>query len=134
MLNISVLLDIQTNLPDTSPFLSAKMTLVSTFFQMFIVLGMYNFALCLDGCESHGLSTTKLTYSYTVRQPPPSMHSARSGTTRIIWFKILIFFQVQIFSGSHKKISILYLTLLILLRSVNLQDKGTLLYEITPYY
>ena len=80
---------------------------------VFRVLGIYHFALCLDGCESHGLSTTKLTYSYTVRQPPPSMHSARSGTTIIIWFKILIFFQVQIFSGSHKKISILYLTLLI---------------------
>ena len=70
---------------------------------MFRVLGMYNFALCLDGCESHGLSTTKLTYSYTVRQPPPSMHSARSGTIRNIWFKILIFFQVQIFWEIHKK-------------------------------
>ena len=30
-------------LPETSPFLSAQIALVSTFFQMFIVLGMYNF-------------------------------------------------------------------------------------------
>ena len=43
MFNITVLLDVQANLPETSPFLSAQMTLVSTFFQMFIVLGMYNF-------------------------------------------------------------------------------------------
>ena len=44
MFNISVLLDVQANLPETSPYLSAQMALVSTFFQMFIVLGMYNFA------------------------------------------------------------------------------------------
>ena len=48
MFNISVLLVVQANLPDTSPFLSAQMALVSTFFQMFIVLGMYNFAQVLD--------------------------------------------------------------------------------------
>ena len=34
---------VQANLPETSPFLSAQMALVSTFFQMFIVLGMYKF-------------------------------------------------------------------------------------------
>ena len=45
MFNISVLLDVQAYLPETSPFFSAQMALVSTFFQMFIVLGMYNFAL-----------------------------------------------------------------------------------------
>ena len=31
------------NPPETSPFFSAQMALVSTFFQMFIVLGTYNF-------------------------------------------------------------------------------------------
>ena len=30
-------------LPETSPFLSAQMAVLSTFFQMFIVLGMYSF-------------------------------------------------------------------------------------------
>ena len=39
----SVLLDVQANLPETSPFLSAQMASVSTFFQLFVVLGMYNF-------------------------------------------------------------------------------------------
>ena len=47
MFNISVLLDVSTavqaNLPETSPFLSAQMVLVSPIFQMFIVLGIYNF-------------------------------------------------------------------------------------------
>jgi hypothetical protein len=43
MFIISVFLDVQAKLPKTSPFLSAQMALVSTFFQMFIVLGMYNF-------------------------------------------------------------------------------------------
>ena len=45
LFNISVLLDVQAYLPETSPFFSAQMALVSTFFQMFIVLGMYNFDL-----------------------------------------------------------------------------------------
>ena len=45
---ISVLLDVHANLPETSPFLSAQMALVSTFFQMFIVLGMYNFGMDLN--------------------------------------------------------------------------------------
>ena len=43
LFHISVLLDVQANLPETSPLLSALMDLVSTFFQMFIVLGKYNF-------------------------------------------------------------------------------------------
>ena len=34
---------IQAILPETSPFLSAQMAVLSIFFQMFIVLGMYNF-------------------------------------------------------------------------------------------
>ena len=38
---------VQANLPETSPFLSAQMALVSTFFQMFIVLGMYNYGCCV---------------------------------------------------------------------------------------
>ena len=37
------ILDVQANLPETSTFLSAQMALVSTFFQTFIVLGIYNF-------------------------------------------------------------------------------------------
>ena len=43
LFNISVLLDVQANLPETSPFFSAQMALMSTFFQMYIVLWMYNF-------------------------------------------------------------------------------------------
>ena len=35
---------IQAILPETSPYLSAQMAVLSSFFQMFIVLGMYNFA------------------------------------------------------------------------------------------
>ena len=36
-------LGVQTNLPsETSPFLSAQMTVLSIFFQMSVVLGMYN--------------------------------------------------------------------------------------------
>jgi hypothetical protein len=38
------LLEIQAILPETSPFLSAQMAVLSSFFQVFIVLGMYNFA------------------------------------------------------------------------------------------
>ena len=35
--------EMQAILPETSPFLSAQMAGLSSFFQMFIVLGMYNF-------------------------------------------------------------------------------------------
>ena len=35
-------------------FLSAQMALVSTFFQMFIVLGMYNFAIYRDAGGGEG--------------------------------------------------------------------------------
>ena len=45
LFSIQVLLDVKANLPETCPFLSAQMALVSTFFQMFIVLEMYNFRL-----------------------------------------------------------------------------------------
>jgi hypothetical protein len=37
------LLKIQAILPETNPFLSAQMAVLSSFFQMLIVLGMYNF-------------------------------------------------------------------------------------------
>ena len=43
MFNILVLLDVQNNLKETSPFLSAQMALVSIFLQIFIVPGKYNF-------------------------------------------------------------------------------------------
>jgi hypothetical protein len=42
------LLEIQAILPETSPFLSAQMAVLSGFFQMFIVLGMYNFASLVE--------------------------------------------------------------------------------------
>ena len=38
-----MLLYVQANLPKTSPFSPAQMTVLSIFFQAFIVLGMYNF-------------------------------------------------------------------------------------------
>ena len=41
--DLRILLEIQGVLPETSPFLSAQMAVLSSFFQMFIVLGMYNF-------------------------------------------------------------------------------------------
>ena len=43
--NISVLLDVRANLSETSPFLSAQMVLKSTFFQMFVELGIYKLVL-----------------------------------------------------------------------------------------
>ena len=36
---------IQAILPETSPFSTAQMAVLSSFFLMFIVLGMYNFAM-----------------------------------------------------------------------------------------
>ena len=52
MFNITVLLDVQANLPETSPyFVCPKMALVSSFFQMFIVLGMYNFDFKRSSCK-----------------------------------------------------------------------------------
>ena len=40
------LLEIQAILSETSPFISAQMTVLSSFFKMFIeLLGMYNFVL-----------------------------------------------------------------------------------------
>ena len=48
LFNISVLIDVHRVIyQKTAHFLSAHMALVSTFFQMFIVLGMYNFGLIL---------------------------------------------------------------------------------------
>ena len=41
--DLRFLLEIQAILPETSPFLSAQMAVLSSFFQLFIVLGMYNF-------------------------------------------------------------------------------------------
>ena len=42
-----MLLYVQANLPKTSPFSPAQMTVLSIFFQAFIVLGMYNFVFPL---------------------------------------------------------------------------------------
>ena len=41
--NISVLLDVQANLPKASPFFVCPNGFGEHLFQMFIVLGMYNF-------------------------------------------------------------------------------------------
>ena len=43
MFNISVLLDVQANLPETSLFFVGPNGFSEHLFQMFIVLGMYNF-------------------------------------------------------------------------------------------
>jgi hypothetical protein len=43
LFNISVLLDVQANLPETSPFFVCPNGFGEHLFQMFIVLGMYNF-------------------------------------------------------------------------------------------
>ena len=45
--DLRFLLKIQAILPETSPFLFAQMAVLSSSFQMFIVLGMYNFAFLL---------------------------------------------------------------------------------------
>ena len=45
--DLRFLLEIQAILPETCPFLFAQMAVLSSFFQMFIVLGMYNFASAL---------------------------------------------------------------------------------------
>ena len=46
--DLRFLLEIQAILSETSPFLSAQMAVLSSFFQMFIVLGMYNFGFDYD--------------------------------------------------------------------------------------
>ena len=46
--DLRFLLKIQAILPETSPFLFAQMAVLSSSFQMFIVLGMYNFAAKLS--------------------------------------------------------------------------------------
>ena len=59
MSDLRFLLEIQAILPETSLFLSAQMAVLSSFFQMFIVLGMYNFGL---GLFSNGMD---LNYHFT---------------------------------------------------------------------
>ena len=43
MFKILFFLDLQANLPETSTFFSAQMAVLSSYLQMFIVHGMYNF-------------------------------------------------------------------------------------------
>ena len=83
--DLRFLLEIQAILPETSPFLSAQMAVLSSFFQMFIVLGMYNFVFILKGVERLTLgylmsacetvrrrsSETAVTFLY-VPIPPPN--------------------------------------------------------------
>ena len=47
--NCFFLLCVQADLPKTSLFFSAQIAVLSSFIQMFIVLGMYNFG-CKWGC------------------------------------------------------------------------------------
>ena len=49
LFNISALLDVQANLPETSPFFVCPNGFGEHLFQMFTVLGMYNFA-CHTNC------------------------------------------------------------------------------------
>ena len=52
-----VLLDVQSNLPETIPISSAQITVLSSFFQIFLVLEMYNFEsgwLCDAVLSSYG--------------------------------------------------------------------------------
>ena len=44
VLDLCFSIDVKADLPETSPFLFAQMAGLSKFFQMFMVLGMYNFA------------------------------------------------------------------------------------------
>ena len=48
-----VLFEIQAILPETSPFLSIQMAVLSSFFQMFIVLVMYNFGPIVTGIRNN---------------------------------------------------------------------------------
>ena len=48
---VRFLLEMQAILPETSPFLFAQMVVLSSFFQMFIVLGMYNFGCYMKKCS-----------------------------------------------------------------------------------
>ena len=54
MFHISVLLDVQANLPKTSPFFSAQMALVSMFFQMLQYLGCISLGV-MGNEENFGL-------------------------------------------------------------------------------
>ena len=48
-LNAIFLLDSHANLPETSQFVSAQVTLLTIFFQVLMVLGMYNSVLIING-------------------------------------------------------------------------------------
>jgi hypothetical protein len=60
----NVLLDLQANLPETSQFLSAQMAVQSSFFQVSIVLGMYNFVHRFKPEERGCYSEEELTFKY----------------------------------------------------------------------
>ena len=51
--DLRFLLEIQAILPETKTFLSNQMAGLSSFFQMFIVLGMYNFAIDVELKSEH---------------------------------------------------------------------------------
>ena len=51
-LKIWRLLDVQASLSETSPFLSAQMVVICSFFSVFTVLGMYYFGLHTDWISS----------------------------------------------------------------------------------
>ena len=62
-----VFLNIQAILPETCPFLSAQMALLSSFFQMFIALGMYNFGTRLTSASVKLLRSLKMPPRYSKR-------------------------------------------------------------------
>ena len=44
------LIDVKVNWPETSSFLSAQIALLSSFFQLFMILGMYDFGANISNC------------------------------------------------------------------------------------
>ena len=54
-LRFQFLLDVQANLPETAHLLSSQMAVLSSFLQVFIVLGIYNFEQGIVRLELMGL-------------------------------------------------------------------------------
>ena len=72
--DLRFLLEIQAILPKTSPFSCAQMAMLSGFFQMFIVLGMYNFGGNLDQDIHFLISITFCRYVLLLSQPLIFLH------------------------------------------------------------
>ena len=94
------LFEIQAILPETSPFLSAQMAVLSSFFQMFIVLGMYNFAL---GAKLLPNSSRDKKYHQTIIAQPCRLKDV--SVLFFLWFQEIMFNAVII---SFAKMSFKY--------------------------